>query len=98
MIKLPTSSFGTINKFLIDHPDTVLRYAVRRISEDPNQERVDLFSFEDSDHIACCYRPEFVLILNEALSFFVEQELYEDAVICRDLITKISVDTVIRES
>ncbi len=96
MIELPTNSLGTLSKFFTDHVDIILNYTVRRISEDYDQEKLDLFTFTNSEHVARLNQEDYTKILNWAMVWFVEEELFEDAAICRDLITKISVENVIR--
>lgn len=96
MIELPTDSLGTLSKFFTDHVDIVLSYTVRRISEDFDQEKIDLFTFANSTYIARVNQEDYTKILNWAMVFFVDVEMFEDAAICRDLITKISVENVIR--
>lgn len=96
MIELPTNSLGTLSKFFTDNVDMVLNYTVRRISEDFDQEKIDLFAFANSTYIARINRKDYTKILNWAMVFFVDEEMFEDAAICRDLITKISVENVTR--
>lgn len=98
MIELPVTSLGTLNKFLTDNGDIVLKYVMLKISERHEQEYIELFSFEHSEFVATIYQKDYLGILDEAMSFFVKIEQFEDAALCRDLITKIGVDTVIRES
>lgn len=83
---------------MVENGLVVLKYIVLKISEHPTQEHIDLFRFEDSTFVAKIHRKDYLSILDEALSVFVKVEHFEDAALCRDLITKISVDTVIRES
>lgn len=98
MIELPITSLGTLNKFFTDNGDIVLKYVVLKISEHTEQEHVDLFAFEQSEFVAKIYQKDYLGILDKAISIFVKLEQFEDAALCRDLITRISVDTVIRES
>ena len=96
MLELPVTSLGTLNKFLTDNADIVLKYIMLRISDESEQEHIELFTFEHSEFVAKIDQEDYVGILNEALSVFVKIEQYEDAARCRDLITKISIDNVIR--
>jgi predicted nucleic acid-binding OB-fold protein len=96
MLVLPVTSLGTLNKFLTDNADIVLKYVMLKISEDSEQDFIELFSFEHSEYVAKIDQEDYVGILNEAMSVFVKIEQFEDAAFCRDLITKISIDNVIR--
>jgi len=100
MITLPTTSLGTLKKFLTTHRDLMFKYMVTEISKGvkTKSERVDLFKFGETNYIAACSQNEFNLILEQALSFFIEKEMYEDAAKCRDLLTKVKVEDIIRKS
>ena len=98
MIELPTTSLGTLKKFLTEHRELMFKYIVQAISKGIDGERVDLFRFGDSNYIAACKQNEYAMILEQALSFFVEKEMFEEAVKCRDLITIAKVEDVIRKS
>ena len=96
MLELPAKSLGTLNKFFIDNDDAVLKYIMLKISMDSEQEHIELFSFEQSDFVVKIFRKDYLDLLNDALALFVKIERFEDAALCRDLITKISIDNVIR--
>lgn len=100
MIELPTSSLGTLKKFLTTHRDLMFKYIVTEISKavESENDRVDLFQFGKTKFVAACREDEYGMVLEQALSFFVEKEMYEDAAKCRDLITKVRVEQVIRNS
>ncbi len=96
MIELPITSLGTLNQFIADHGDIVLRYTMLRIEDEWDQDRIDLFTFEGSKYVARVHSKDYINALEEALEVFVHNEQYEDAARCRDLITKINVESVIR--
>ena len=96
MIELPITSLGTLNQFIADYGDIVLRYIMLKIDLEWEQDRIDLFTFEGSAYVARVYSKDYINALDEALEVFVTNEQYEDAATCRDLITKISVESVIR--
>ena len=100
MITLPTTSRGTLKKFLTTHRDLMFKYIVTEISKgvEAKSVRVDMFKFGDTNFIAACQQSEFGMILEQALSFFVEKEMYEDAANCRDLLIKVKVEDIIRKS
>lgn len=98
MIELPTTSLGTLKKFLTEHRDVMFKYIVTEISKGMDRKRVDLFRFGESNYIATCQQNEYSIVLEQALSFFVEKEMFEEAAKCRDLITKVKVEDVIRKS
>jgi hypothetical protein len=60
--------------------------------------RVDLFRFGNTGFRAAARREEFVVILDQAMDFFIPQEMYEDAAKCRDLLTKIKIEDVIHNT
>ena len=96
MLELPVMSLGTLNKFFIDNDDIVLKYILLRISERHEQEYIELFSFAQSEFVVKIYQKDYLEILDDAMSLFVKIEQFENAALCRDLITKISIDNVIR--
>ncbi len=100
MITLPTTSLGTLKKFLTTHRDLMFRYIVTEISKgvETKSDRVDLFKFGETSYIAACRQDEYGMMLEQALSFFIEKEMYEDAAKCRDLLTKVKVEDTIRKS
>lgn len=100
MITLPTTSLGTLKKFLTTHRDLMFKYLVTEISKgvEAKSDGVAMFKFGETNYIAMCQQNEFGIILEQALSFFVEKEMYEDAANCRDLLTKVKVEDIIRKS
>ena len=96
MIELPITSLGTLNQFIADYGPTVLKYVMLKIDLEWENECIDLFTFEGSTHVARVYSKDYINALDEALEVFVAAEQFEDAARCRDLITKINVETVIR--
>lgn len=100
MITLPTASLGTLKKFLTDHRGLMFQYIMAEISRglDQHVQRVDLFKFGDTSFVAACRREEFVVVLNQAMDFFVNREMYEDAAKCRDLLTKTKVEDIIHDA
>ena len=63
-----------------------------------NDEKIDLLRFGETNFFISCYRPEYALVIEQALSYFVEKEMYEEAAKCRDLIMNIRVEGVITSS
>ena len=100
MITLPTTSHGTLKKFLTEHRDLMFKYIVTEISRGikTNSKQINLFKFGETNFIAACQQTEFGLMLEQALLFFIEKEMYEDAANCRDLLTKVKVEDIIRKS
>ena len=100
MITLPTTSLGNLKKFLTTHRDLMFKYLVTEISKgvEAKSKQVDMFKFGETKYIATCQQNEFGMVLEQALSFFVEKEMYEDAANCRDLLTKVKVEDIIRKS
>ena len=100
MITLPTTSLGTLKKFLTTHRDLMFKYLVTEISKgvEAKSKQVDMFTFGETNYMVACRQDEFGMILEQALSFFVEKEMYEDAANCRDLLTKVKVEDIIRKS
>ena len=96
MIELPITSLGTLNQFISDYGDIVLKYVMLKIDLEWEQDYIDMFTFEGSAYVARVYSKDYVNALDEALEVFVKNEQFEDAAKCRDLITKINVESVIR--
>ena len=89
MIKLPTTSVGTLRKFLVEHRDVMFKYIVKEIERglDKDAEKINLFRFGETRYVAALRRTEYVVALRDALNFFVKHELYEEAGRCKNLIT-----------
>ena len=100
MIVLPTNSLMPLRRFLVDHRDLVFRYMVKEITKavDVNAEMVEFFRFGETNLWSGCKQPEYALVVENALSYFVEKQMYEEAAKCRDLITRIRVDGIISSS
>ena len=98
MITLPAQTLGTLKRFLKDHRDVMFKFIMVEIQKglDNGAERVELFQFGETKFVAACNCTEFPIILAQALSFFVDKEMYEEAATCRDLITKAKIENVIR--
>jgi len=88
MIQLPTTSVGTLRKFLVEHRDVMFKYIVREIERGlrKDADKINLFRFGETRYVASLKRPEYIVALEEALGFFVKQELYEEANRCKSLI------------
>ena len=91
MIQLPTTSVGTLRKFLAEHRDVMFKYIVKEIERGVKNEKdkITLFQFGDTRYVASLSQGEYVVALKQALGFFVKKELYEEAGRCRDLISTI---------
>lgn len=91
MITLPTTSMGSLKHFLREHRDLMFKYVVKEVARgiDEDAHQVNLFQFGETNLIAACRKPEFGIVLKQALEFFKQRELYEDAAQCRDALRKI---------
>ena len=100
MIVLPTKSLANLRHFLVDHRDLMFRYMLKEVTKAMRSdvEKIDLLRFGDTNFFISCYRPEYALVIEQALSYFIEKEMYEEAAKCRDLITKIKVEGIISSS
>ena len=88
MITLPTASEETLRKFLLQNRKEVYGYIVREIGIGVKEgaERVVLFKFGETQHSLAVERSSYLVALQEALDFFIGEELYEQAIKCRDII------------
>lgn len=100
MITLPTTTPGTLKRFLTEHRDLMFKYILSEINKGVEKEfdRVDLFRFGETNYVAACRDSEFATMLEQAQTYFVEHEMFEDAAKCRDLITTVKVEDIIRKS
>lgn len=91
MITLPTTSMGSLKHFLRTHRDLMFQYVVKEVARgiDEDAHQVNLFQFGETNLIAAARKPQFGVILKQALDFFKQRELYEDAAQCRDVLRKI---------
>jgi len=88
MIQLPTTSVGTLRKFLVEHRDVMFKYIIKEIESGlgGDADCINLFKFGETRYVAFLKKTEYVVTLKEALNFFVKKELYEDAGKCKELI------------
>jgi len=88
MIIFPSTSVGTFTKFFSTRKDIVFKYIIREIEKavSVNQLRIQLFKFEEYQTIASLDKSEYLMTTEMALEFFIENEMYESAGKCRDLI------------
>jgi len=91
MIQLPTTSVGTLRKFLTEHREMVFKYVVMEIEQGvkKNADHINLFQFGETRYMASIKKTQYIVALKEAMGFFVSKELYEEAGKCRDLIATI---------
>jgi hypothetical protein len=91
MIQLPTSSLGSLKQFLKTHRDLMFKYIVQEIGKGvkSNAESIDLFQFGESRFVAGARKPEFGILLQQALDYFISEEMFEEAAPCRDLLRSI---------
>ena len=89
MIKLPTTSVGTLRKFLVEHRDVMFKYIVKETERgfDNDADKINLFRFGETRYVSALRRTEYIVALQDALGFFVKHEMYEDASRCKDIIT-----------
>ena len=97
-ITLPTASLGLIKKFLQENRDLMYKYIVKSIKRGATAkaDHVDLFRFGETKYVAACRASEFPVVLKQALKYFVETEMYEEAAACRDLLTEVVIEDIIR--
>ena len=91
MIELPSVTPASFRQYLMTHKDRVYRYVIREINNaiDMNLSVIQLFQIGKSKEILELKKYNYRVILEAAMDFFVTEELYEDAAICRDLIFKL---------
>lgn len=97
MIELPSVTPASFRKYLLIHRDRVYRYVIREIDKavDAKLSSVQLFRINKKDTFEL-KEHNYSVILETAMAFFVEKELYEDAAICRDILTKIKQDDMMK--
>lgn len=99
MLELPATNPLSLQVFFAEHRGKVHSYTIREILKGlkENSEKVELFRFS-SGTIASVKRHEFLAVLNQALSYFIAEEQFEEAALCRDIITKVKCDDIVRTS
>lgn len=100
MLVLPNKSAQVWDKFITENKVLVYKYIVREIHRNltTNNERIELFKFEDNSMFAWIPRPKVLDTLDEAFKIFVKAEEYEYAQKTKDLMVKYQVDKLIKES
>lgn len=100
MLVLPNKSAVVWDKFLTENKVLVYKYIVREIKKSlsTNDERVELFKFEDNTMYAWIPKLKVLQTLDEALQIFIKAEEYEYAQKTTDIITKYHVNKLINES
>ena len=92
MINLPIKSPKSLKYFFENEKPTVYRYILKEIESavDNDKDAVNLFSFGDSKFGVACLRDSFEKTIISILTFFINEEMYEEAARCRDLIILIT--------
>lgn len=101
MLKLPSKSFATIQKFLQENDILVYRYMVLSISRAirDRKDKTELFSFGgEGENIAVVRQTDYETVIKDAISKFAQAEEYELAAFARDLLQKWKIEQVISEN
>jgi hypothetical protein len=100
MLVLPSKSAQVWDKFIKENQVLVYKYIVRTIRNGlrTDNDRIDLFKFEDNTMFAWVPRNKALITLEDALQIFIKAEEYEYAEKTKNLITKYHIDNLIKES
>jgi len=88
MIELPSTSVGTFANFLSTRQDIIFKYVLREVETavDEKKDKIVLFKFSNSDTTVSLEENRYLMAVSAAMNFFTEQEMYEKAIVARDLI------------
>jgi len=91
MLNLPKTTFESLKVLLTEHKDVAFRYCVSQIRKGVrrNEDRVKLFKFEGDAYQAVIDKDKYEKLVNDAMNYFVQEEMYEDAAKCRDVLKEI---------
>jgi hypothetical protein len=102
MLVLPNKSAVVWEKFLTENKVLVYKYIVREVKKnlETDNDKIDLFKFEDNTMYAWIPKNKVLQTLNEAMKIFIKEEEYEyaqktDAVIKQYYINKVIQDSKI---
>jgi len=86
MLKLPKVSPGSLNAFFDEHRPLVFKYIIRKIKNAvmAKDKEVKLFQFFGNNIVAMCPEKDYDKVLKQGMDVFIQNEMYEDAAICRD--------------
>lgn len=100
MLVLPSKSAVVWDKFIKENKVLVFKYIVRALHKAllTNNEKIDLFKFDDDSMSASIHRKNVLQTLDEALKIFIDAEEYEYAQKTKRVIMKYQIDNLIKES
>ena len=100
MLVLPNKSAVVWEKFLTENKVLVYKYIVREVKKnlETNNDKIDLFKFEDNTMYAWIPKNKVLQTLNEAMKIFIKEEEYEYAQKTDAIIKQYYINKVIQDS
>lgn len=100
MLVLPTKTSIIWNRFLKENEVLVYKYIVREIRRniDVEQDRIDLFKFEDDTMHAWIPTNKVLITLQKAMKVFIKAEEYEYARKTDNVIKAYHINKLIKDS
>jgi hypothetical protein len=100
MLILPNKSAVVWEKFLTENKVLVYKYIVREVKKnlETNNDKIDLFKFEDNTMYAWIPKNKVLQTLNEAMKIFIKEEEYEYAQKTDAIIKQYYINKVIQDS
>lgn len=100
MLVLPNKSAQVWDKFIKENQVLVYKYIVRAIRDGlkTDEEKIDLFKFDDNTMFAWVPRNKALITLEDAMQVFIKAEEYEYAAKTKNIITRYYIDKLIDES
>lgn len=100
MIKLPITSESALKKFMREHQVNIFETLVDSIAEELDKDvpefPVVLWQFGESAYYGVIILENCSVALSAAMDYFVKNEMYEKAAKCRDLISNVALEDVIK--
>lgn len=100
MLELPSKSPVVWRKFFKENKSLVFRYVVKEVNKALQKDlpKVELFRFKNSANSQWVYKKDYMNVLQDAMSIFVQNEDYEDAGKVKHIIDRYHIEQLIKES
>lgn len=94
MFNLPPKPPHIIHRFLNEYKPLVYKFLIGKIKIGIQEDldKIDLFRWASDNRVAIIKKPDYEIVLEDAIKVFIKAEDYESAASARDIL-KLSVDT-----
>lgn len=99
-MRLPIDDPDALRKFVDSRPDVAAEFFLKKIkcAISKKQDEAYLFHLGESGKYVVIRQKDYYGLLGELKTHYIQQEQYETAKVCQDLMTKLNVDKLIDET